>query len=179
MMKSKILFLSGILLSVLLSVSFINAQTNKNVESVRNDQINTEDSAQTKTSGLVDFSGEGTDEIFPLNGVWQAFGPYRKINVNDKQKVAGFGSAVFGMTTGTNQISISLCYISYGSSTLIPFSGNDHLIADVDASRRTFAVSASGTLPAGEYWVGYCVVNRGSRILDNNGYVNGWILITN
>jgi len=180
-MKSKLFLTCGILIVfILLSVPG-NAQTESPCDKANsvNDKTVSINSQQINVSELVDFSGPGTDEIFPSNNVWQPFGPYRTINVSDKQKIVGFGSAVFGATSGTVRISISLCYAAKGNSVLTAFSGNNHLTADVDSNRHTFSVSASGTLTPGSYSVGYCVMNRGTQIINNNDYVNGWLMVIN
>jgi hypothetical protein len=180
-MKSNLLLTCGIFLAFLVFSANVKAQTeniNERDASVSN-KINKADLEKTNVSELVDFSGEGSDEVFPASESWQPFGPYRTINVRDKQKIVGFGSAVFGTTSGKAQIAVSLCYAKSGSPILTAFSGNNHLIADAVSSRRTFSVSASGTLPAGSYSVGYCVINRGKQSLDNNNYVNGWIMVVN
>lgn len=180
-MKSKLFLTCGILIVFLVIFVPVNAQTESPCDKKNsvNDKTISINSEQINVSELVDFSGQGTDEIFPSNNVWQPFGPYRTINVLDKQKIVGFGSAVFGTTSGTVRIAISLCYAAKGSSNLIAFSGNNHLTADVDSVRHTFSVSASGTLPAGSYSVGYCVINRGTQIINNNDYVNGWLMVIN
>jgi len=180
-MKSKLILTCGFLLVFLVFAVEVDMQTGKagNKDNSIKDKILKSEPEVTNSSELVDFSGQGTDEIFPSNGVWQPFGPYRTINIQDKQKIVGFGSAVFGTTQGTSRISISLCYSRSGSSALIAFSGNNHLTADANASRGTFSVTASGALPAGTYSVGYCIMNRGTQLINNNDYVNGWMMVVN
>jgi hypothetical protein len=180
-MKSKLFFTCGFLLTFLVLAVAVQMQTGKigGRENSLKDKLIKSDSEAPNVSEIVDFSGEGTYEIFPSNGIWQPFGPYRTINVRDKQRIVGYGSAVFGTNSGTIPISISLCYARSGSSTLTAFSGNNHLTADADTSRGTFAVAASGTLPAGAYTVGYCVMNRGTQPVNNNDYVNGWMMVVN
>jgi hypothetical protein len=180
-MKSKLLLTAGFFLAFLVFGVPVDTQTAKTVTQENSIRDKTVQGAPQvpNVADLVDFSGQGTDEIFPSNGVWQPFGPYRTINVHDKQKLVGFGSAVFGTTSGTSRISISLCYARSGSQTLIAFSGNSHLTAEADTSRGTFSVAASGTLPAGTYSVGYCIMNRGTQLIDNNDYVNGWMMVIN
>ena len=180
-MKSKLILTCGFLLTFLVFAFPVEMQTGKagNQENTIKDKAFKNEPEVTSVSELVDFSGQGTDEIFPSNGVWQPFGPYRTINIKDKQRIVGFGSAVFGTTQGTSRISISLCYARSGSSVLNAFSGNNHLTADAVTSRGTFSVAASGTLPAGTYSVGYCVANRGTQLINNNDYVNGWMMVVN
>lgn len=127
---------------------------------------------------VVDFSGEATDEVF-LGDNWQFFGPTRQITITENQKVIGSGSAVFGTTSGTSRIAVSLCYLKQGSDVIASLAENNHLIADADSLRRTFALSVSAQLAAGTYSVGYCVNNRGPQTLNNNNYVNGWIIVIN
>ncbi|HEY0460379.1 MAG TPA: hypothetical protein VGC97_14675 [Pyrinomonadaceae bacterium] len=177
-MKSKLLLTSGFLLTFLVFAGAVATQTGSKENSLK-DKIAKSGAEVPNISELVDFSGQATDEIFPSNGVWQPFGPYRTINIQDKQRIVGYGSAVFGTSKGSVRISISLCYVRSGSSILTAFSGNNHLTADADTSRRTFAVAASGTLPAGTYSVGYCVMNRGTELINNNDYVNGWMIVIN
>lgn len=180
-MKSKLLLTGGFLLAFLVLTVSVNMQTGKIVvqeNSVKERDFPTAPDVPNVTE-LVDFSGQGSDEILPSNDVWQPFGPYRTIKVQDKQRIIGFGAAVFGTTSGTARISVSLCYARSGSPTLTAFSGNSHLTADADTSRRTFSVAASGTLPAGTYAVGYCIMNRGTQPIDNNDYVNGWVMVVN
>ena len=180
-MKSKLTLTCGLLLVFLVFAVQGDMQNGKssNKENANKDKILRNETEVTNTSEMVDFSGQGTDEIFPSNGVWQPFGPYRTINVQDKQRIVGFGSAVFGTSQGTSRISVSLCYARSGSSALSAFSGNSHLTADAGTSRGTFSVAASGTLPAGTYSVGYCVMNRGTQLINNNDYVNGWMMVVN
>jgi hypothetical protein len=165
-MKNDARFL--LLLAWLVLASAAGAQTNGKI-----------DPALAKTIEVVDFSGEGTYEVFPREGGgWEFFGPNRQITVNGKQKIAGFGSAVFGTTSGTSRIAVSLCYRQDGGA-ITSIGDDNHLIADADAARRTFPVAASKTLPAGTYAVGYCVQNRGPKVLGNNDYVTGWIMVIN
>jgi hypothetical protein len=180
-MKSKLLLTGGFLLTSLVFAASVDMQTGKTggKENSVKDKIVRSEPEAPNAAQMVDFSGQGTDEIFPSNGAWQPFGPYRTISIQDKQRVVGFGSAVFGTTSGTSRISVSLCYAKSGSSALVAFAGNNHLTADADTSRGTFSVAASGTLPAGTYSVGYCVMNRGTELIDNNDYVNGWMIVVN
>ncbi len=125
---------------------------------------------------IVDFSGAGTDEIFPNNQNWSFFGPTKKITVNGSQRVIGSGSAVFGTYSGTSRISVSICYQQTGG-VINSFAGNNHLIADADSLRRTFAVTVTAAPAAGTYSVGYCIINNGTQTLGNNDYVNGWVMV--
>jgi len=125
---------------------------------------------------VIDFSGEGSSEVFP-GDKWEFFGPTRQVTVDEKQKILGAGTAVFGTSSGTSRIAISLCYAKKGTEAPVSFAENNHLIADAGSLRHTFSVSASVDLPAGKYAVGYCVNNRGPQTLNNNDYVNGWVII--
>lgn len=37
-----------------------------------------------------------------------------------------------------------------------------------------YAASSSVTLPPGDYRLGMCIRNNGSKTMNNNQYVNGW-----
>ncbi|MBS1793560.1 MAG: hypothetical protein JSS81_06880 [Acidobacteria bacterium] len=173
-MKSKLFFTGGLALAFVLFFVVTGAQTENGC---RPDRQSVNRISEKDFPRLVDFSGEGGDEIAVSGEVWQPFGPYRTIRVEAGQKIVGFGSAVFGTRKGTARVAVGLCYIPSGGSTPTAFENDAHLIADVDALRRPFAVSASGTLPPGTYAVGYCVINRGPQTLDNNDYVNGWMMV--
>lgn len=134
------------------------------------------DSKPFKMFEVVDFSGEATYEVFP-GDKWEFFGPTRQVTIGEKQKILGAGTAVFGTSSGTSRIAISLCYAKKGAEAPVSFAGNNHLIADAGPLRHTFSVSVSADLPAGTYAVGYCVNNRGPQTLNNNDYVNGWVII--
>lgn len=180
-MKNKTITLLSVLIgAIIVFSSGANAQTAVDQDGKKNVAIEQPmgDTKTTKPTEIVDFSGEGTDEIFPNNTGWKFFGPTRRITVNGSQRIIGSGSAVLGTNSGTTQIAISICYQKDGDA-VAAFAGNSHLIADADSLRRTFAVSVSGTLTAGTYLVGYCVVNRGQQTLGNNDYVNGWVMVVN
>lgn len=135
------------------------------------------DSKPFKIFEVIDFSGEGTYEVFP-GDKWEFFGPTREITVVDeKQKILGAATAVFGTSSGTSRIAISLCYAKKGTEAPVSFAENNHLIGDAGSLRHTFSVSVSAELPRGKYAVGYCVNNRGPQTLNNNDYVNGWVII--
>lgn len=178
-----LVFRLALTLSVLLLAP--NAQTvvtksgDKTSKTENNKSANQENLPPARALTVVDFSGEGAYEIFPDAGTWAFFGPVRRITLSGSQKLAGFGSAVFGTTGGTSRIAISLCYQKIGESPVVPFVGNNHLIADVDSMQRTFSVSGTAAPPAGTYAVGYCVINQGKQIIGNNNYVNGWVMVTN
>jgi hypothetical protein len=175
-----------LLVLTLLLCSFIsNAQSSSNNRDKRSrfsfddtKKSEKDNSKLNTTTEIVDFSGEGTYEVFPSDKGWQFFGPTRRINVRDEQKIVGVGSAVFGTTSGTSRIAVSLCYLKENGA-IVALNGDNHLIADADSQRRTFSVSVAAELPAGTYSVGYCVVNQGKQTLGNNDYVNGWIMTVN
>jgi hypothetical protein len=43
---------------------------------------------------------------------------------------------------------------------------------------RPTPASASKVLPPGTFNVGMCVRNNGSSTINNNNYVNGWVMVT-
>jgi len=165
-MKNNARLLFQLLFTILMLFLTANAQISDKIESKPFDIFE-----------VVDFSGEGTYEVFP-GEKWEFFGPTRQVTVVDeKQKILGAGTAVFGTSSGTSRIAISLCYAKKGTEAPVSFAGNNHLIADAGSLRHTFSVSVSADLPIGKYAVGYCVINRGPQTLNNNDYVNGWIII--
>jgi hypothetical protein len=184
-MRKNLCFLFQLMLAILICCLVSNAQM---VDNNRKEKISvaavTEKSDKNNSkintsSKKVDFSGGGSDEIFPSNNGWQFFGPVKELRANDGQEIVGNASAVFGTTSGTTRIAISICYTNDEHKMPVSFSGLNHLIVDADSLRRTFSVNITATLSAGVYQVGYCVDNRGPQTLNNNDYVNGWIMIVN
>lgn len=160
---TRFVFLTVILLSAL-AASLSSQTIDKNAAKI------------LRSFEVVDFSGAASDEI-SIGGFWRFTGPTREITVAAGQRIVGAGAGVFGTTSGTSRLAVSLCYQRKGSDEISSLAENNHLIADADASRRTFAVTVSSELPAGTYSFGYCVNNRGPQVLNNNDYVNGWLIV--
>jgi hypothetical protein len=47
------------------------------------------------------------------------------------------------------------------------------------STRASYAVAATAVFAPGTYLVGMCVRNNGSTTINNNNYVNGWVMVTN
>jgi len=98
--------------------------------------------------------------------------------VSSLQHVTGSAVAVLGTTSGTSTLDFAICYMPFGGTTLsslmVP------LTATVTTTRTPFAVSSSTSgLIAGSYVFGMCAHNNSSNSVNNNDWVNGWVIVTN
>ncbi len=131
--------------------------------------------AKTLPATVVDFSGEGSYEVFP-GSTWQFFGPVRTIAVAEGQKIVATGTAVLGAKSATTRAAIAVCYQASPTAPVNPMIGDNHLNVEVDAVQRQYTASGTLSPPPGNYVVGYCLVNSGREVIGRNNYVNGWAM---
>jgi hypothetical protein len=127
---------------------------------------------------VVDFSGEGSYEVFP-GTKWQFFGPVRTVTVVEGQKIIATGTAVLGTSSGTTRAAIAICHQVSSNGPIVPFVGDNHLNVEIDAVSRPYAASGTIAPLPGTYAVGYCLVNSGREVIGKNNYINGWAMTTN
>ena len=71
-------------------------------------------------------------------------------------------------------------YQPSAGGTITNFVGIGYSNLQVETLRSGTPASASiSTLAAGTYKVGFCVNQSGSVAINNNDYVNGWVIVTN
>jgi hypothetical protein len=94
------------------------------------------------------------------------------------QRILGAATAVLATSSGTAGVDSGLCYQS-GAGAVTPFAGGNYLSHHVvSTSKQTYGASAATTaLPTGTYTVGYCLKNGSSVPVDNNDWVNGWVIV--
>lgn len=129
---------------------------------------------------IVDFHGVIGD-IAGNAGSPVFVGPTNTITTTLGQRLTGSAVAALGKDTiGTNTTVVGLCY----KSTLVGGATNlfmiDRTVVKITSgSRLNHAAAASVQMDAGNWAVGFCVENGESSTLDNNGNVNGWVMVTN
>lgn len=104
------------------------------------------------------------------------------VTITAGQKLIGAASAPLATGAGlTTQARIGLCYAnSLTPTALINFVGGQYSIVEVDPTRDTYSsVGLTFGLPAGTYIVGLGVYNSGANPINNNDYVNGWVMVLN
>jgi len=97
------------------------------------------------------------------------------------QKLTGAASVPLATSTGVSLVDFGLCYrISGGSGPLTAFAGTNLQTATATSSKTMFSTASSVVIPVtGTYEIGFCARNRGTNVLNNNDYVNGFVQLTN
>lgn len=126
--------------------------------------------------------GGGIRPISNDSRQWVFAGPKITVTTTASQRITGAAQAPLGTTTpGMAMFGYDLCYRAAGTLNLpLNFTGDDHSQGEVSdtAGIISFSADASVVPGAGSWEVGYCVLNFGTHVLDNNDFVNGWIIIT-
>lgn len=109
-------------------------------------------------------------------------GPQATITTTAGQTLVGALSVPLKATvpsTATNTW-IDIGYQPVGGGTITPFSGANYSIVDVTSDfKGNYDVNAAVVPGAGTWKVGYIVRNTSSIVINNNGFVNGWIMVVN
>lgn len=108
-------------------------------------------------------------------------GPTNTITTTLGQRLTGSAVAALGKDTlGTNTTVVGLCFKStIVGGPLNLFMLDRTVVKITSGSRLNYAAAASLQMDAGNWAVGFCVENGESDTLDNNGNVNGWVMVTN
>ena len=135
-------------------------------------------------SGVVT-TGGFTGQISSIAGpsvVYVFAGPATVLTTTASQRLTGSAVAMLASTasTGGEPFVYGLCYQPNTGGTIVNFMGPNYLIGYAWPDRRSFAAAASVVPGAGTWNVGFCVLNTGNpNAIDSNGYVNGWVQVTN
>lgn len=107
-------------------------------------------------------------------------GPTASVTLAANQRMTAAATAALGKTSADVQLAqVGVCYQSSGGA-ITNFVGTNYILVQFSATRQTYSATASVTgLAAGTYTVGYCVQNSGTTAINNNDYVNGWVMVTN
>lgn len=93
-------------------------------------------------------------------------------------KVFGAASAVIALSAGGPvQVRVGLCH-QIGSGTITNFVGSDYTEMQLTTVQNTVSASAYTQLAPGTYNVGFCVYNGSASAINNNDFVNGWIMLS-
>ncbi len=111
-------------------------------------------------------------------------GPTATVTTTDTQRITGVAGAPLGTTAAEGAASFlyDLCYRPAGSADLlVGFAGPNSSAGQVGTSTGRLPFLAAGSVipGAGDWEVGFCVVNSGAFALDSNDFVNGWVMVTN
>lgn len=94
-------------------------------------------------------------------------------------RVTGTATAPMGLLSGSPQHSdVGVCYQPSSGGVLTNFVGTNFSTSYFTTQRATYAAAATKVLPAGTFNVGMCVRNNGGSAINNNNYVNGWVMVT-
>jgi hypothetical protein len=126
------------------------------------------------------FAGPASVLIGPNSGAYVFAGPTVSFTLAAGQRMTG--AAVAPLGTGgllTAVFAAGLCY-QVGAGQIMNFVGGFYSVVRVPVGSQVPVSAAASTAPgaAGTYTVGYCVQNSGPSPLNNNDYVNGWVMVT-
>lgn len=107
-------------------------------------------------------------------------GPPAQVTITSTaRRVTGSASAPLGLNTGSTQSAdVGLCYQPSGGGSVTNFYGGNFAQNSFTTTRTTYAVAATMILSPGVFNVGMCVRNNGSSTINNNNYINGWVMVT-
>jgi hypothetical protein len=127
---------------------------------------------------IFSFGGFAGLSIAPNSAVYVFAGPTTSITLTVPSILTGSAIAPLGTTTGIATIvRVGLCY-QQGAGPITNFAGGNYSILEVDTTRTTASASASVLLGPGTYTVGFGIQNGGTVAINDNDYVNGWIMVT-
>jgi hypothetical protein len=116
------------------------------------------------------------------DGVWVFAGPTATVSASAGQHLSGSAEAPLGRhTTTVTMFRYGLCYQSASGGPLTNFVGDDYSLGEIADRRLGWPGAASTAVPASDsYNVGFCISTNGTGILtlDDNGSVNGWVMVT-
>ena len=103
-------------------------------------------------------------------------GQTQTVTFTANQRLTGAGSIPLATSSGTNVVSVGLCY-KIGAGAITNFAGNVSTNTIVDTTYKIYAASATVEPGAGVVQFGLCVGNNSQPLLSNS--VNGWVMVTN
>ena len=135
------------------------------------------------------FAGE-VDPITGYDEIMFAFrGPTATVSVSATQRITATATSALGTTDDidpntppvTADFEYNLCYQSLPSGTITQFSDVDFFEVTATPNITSFTASQSIVIGvAGDYKVGMCIRNMSATTrIDNNGWGQGWVMVTN
>jgi hypothetical protein len=134
------------------------------------------------TSGILSvhgFSGD-TGTISP-NAAYQFVGPQATVTTAGAQRLTGAATVALGLASGELPVFIpyGLCYQPNAGGALTNFAGGNYVLGRFPASpeRLNYSATATTSPGAGAWRVGFCLQTPYAT-LDNNDFVNGWVIVS-
>ena len=135
---------------------------------------------------------QGITQIVNLNGylggpivgsstTYVFAGPTENISITTGQKVCGSVSASLSTTTGlATGVRVGLGYMPSPWGVITNFAGGAYSMIEIGTQRIPVSASSciSG-LAAGTYVFGFIIMNGSTIPIDDNDYLNGWLMVTN
>ena len=108
-------------------------------------------------------------------------GPTTTVTIaSSTQKLVGSASVPLGLSSGgPAQVRLSWCYQPISGGTPISFVGGNFMVAQVGTVRTSQAVSATVMPGPGTYRVGVAVLNSSGSVINNNDFLNAWLMVVN
>ena len=135
-------------------------------------------------SGVVSvtpFSGVISASIAGSSLVYVFAGSTATVTITAGQKIVACASAPLGVSTGAATADIGMCYAPFPANTPITnFVGSNYSTVEISTTRTTYSASASiSGLAAGTYSIGFGVRNTGTTAINDNDFLNGWVMVVN
>ena len=103
------------------------------------------------------------------------------VGVAAGQKLVASAEAPVGLSAGAipQTFQYGLCYqdASVAGTSIINFVGGNYSIGLVTPDRQAFPASALVIPGAGSWRVGFCILNGSAATINNNDFVNGWVMV--
>ena len=110
--------------------------------------------------------------------VYQFAGPTATVTTTAGQRLTGAATTALGKSVaGLQQFRYGLCYEPAAGGTVNNFVGGLYIVGQMDnGPRQSWSATASVVPGAGTWKVGFCTFN--SFDINNNDYVNGWVMVS-
>lgn len=114
---------------------------------------------------------------------WVFAGPTVSVTTTESQRITGVAAISLGTTAaeGAAAFQHDLCYRAGGTTdALVNIAGPNSSSGQVSAASGPLSFTAAGSVVpgAGTWDVGFCILNSGTVALDDNDFVNGWVMAT-
>lgn len=122
---------------------------------------------------IADLAGNAANFMFA--------GPTAAVTTTSGQRMSGSAVAPLGKSTlGENNVAVGLCFKSISGGAIQNFLP-DIMVIEVSSggARHSYAAAGSVAPGAGTWAVGFCARNDDASTLNDNGNVNGWVMVTN
>ena len=128
---------------------------------------------------LIQTFGGSVGTIAGNSTLWVFVGPTTSITLTQDMWVSANAQAPIGLGAGGPQAYYyDVCFQNISTGIIEPFTGFNYSNGSLTTQRTTVAAMFSKVLPAGTYNIGFGVYNYNAQPISNNGWVNGYIMIT-